>query len=193
MRKPIFAAVLGGSLALVGLCALPAAAQEAPAKVEHIDPTSGFRGIGRAPEGVKRVSPGALLLASFDRNFDGKVSRQEISASASGVFAVADSNRDGKVSGFEQADWAASVGSQGEVLANPMMFDANLDRNVTPDEFAKGLSRLADEVMGPQNTEIAFADLVKPLSLQDQRQESGAVVTARPTGGSQISPSVVGN
>jgi hypothetical protein len=168
-------------------------ADAVPPKVEHIDPTGGFRNsMGRAPEGVKRVTPGALLLASFDRNFDGKVTREEITASSQGVFTAADANKDGKVTAFEQADWAASVGSQGEVLANPMMFDANLDHNVTPDEFSRGLLRLADEVMGPQNTQVAFVDLIRPLSLPDPREDRPAAMT-RPTGGNQVSPSVVGN
>jgi EF hand domain-containing protein len=218
MRISALAAVLGGLLS-AGLMssglALEASAQQAPPasppasdvivpaappvadeppKVEHIDPTAGLRSsMGRAPEGVKRVSPGALLLASFDRNFDGKVTREEIGASAAGVFAVADANKDGKITAFEQADWAASVGSQGEVLANPMMFDANLDHGVTPDEFSKGLLRLADEVMGPQNTQIAFVDLIRPLALPNDREARAPVATSRPASGNQVSPSVVGH
>jgi hypothetical protein len=193
---------VASALALVIGCAVPALAQEAPsagapaagAKVEHLDPTSPFRGLGHAPEGVKRVSPGALLLASFDRNFDGKVSRAEITSAAPGVFAVVDANKDGKITGFEQTDWAASVGSQGEILGNATMFDTNLDRVVTPDEFAKGLLRLADEVMGPATAEIAFTDLMKPLTApqpDDPRGSSPAVI-GRPAG-NQVSPTVVGN
>ena len=206
MRKTALAAGLAGLVSAAGFAFLPAYAQTTqpqqsqqappvePPKVEHIDPTAGFRNsMGRAPEGVKRVSPGALLLASLDRNFDGKVTRDEITSSAQGVFAAADANKDGKVTAFEQADWAASVGSQGEVLANPMMFDANLDHNVTPDEFSRGLLRLADEVMGPQNTQVAFVDLIRPLSLPDPRDDNRPAVSARPAGGNQVSPSVVGN
>jgi hypothetical protein len=203
MRTSAFALALGGSLVFSGVAALPARAQEAPAggvpssgvKVEHIDPTAPFLSrMGRAPDDVKRVSPGALLLASFDRNYDGKVSRAEISAAAPGVFAVVDTNKDGKITSFEQIDWAAGVGSQGEIIANPTMFDVNLDRSVTQEEFAKGLLRLADEVMGPSVQEIAFSDLMKPLSAP-QPGDDGArpAVVARPLGGNQVSPTVVGN
>jgi hypothetical protein len=187
------------------LAAAPALAQEAPgapaagapstgAKIEHLDPTTPFRGLGRAPEGVKRVSPGALLLASFDRNYDGKVSRAEITSAAPGVFAVVDANKDGKITGFEQTDWAASVGSQGEILGNSTMFDTNLDRVVTQEEFLKGLLRLADEVMGPSAAEIAFADLMKPLTLPpaDEARSSSPAIIGRPSG-NQVSPTVVGN
>ena len=197
MRTSALAAALGGSLAMSGLGAFPALAQEAPpagAKVEHIDPAAPLLNrLGRAPEGVKRVSPGALLLASFDRNFDGKVSRAEIIAAAPGVFAVVDANKDGRITGFEQTDWAASIGSQGEILANPTMFDANLDRAVTQEEFTQGLLRLADEVMGPGVQEIAFTDLMKPLTAPEPQEARGSspAVIGRPSG-NQISPTVVG-
>lgn len=196
--------VLGGCLALVA--AAPALAQvvapsngttantpPANAPVEHVDPTSRFMGYGHPPEGVKRVTPGALLLASFDRNFDGKVTRAEIEAAAPSVFAVVDANKDGKIAGFEQVDWAASVGSQGEILANATMFDANLDRSVTPEEFTRGLLRLADEVMGPSVQEIAFTDLMKPLTAINTDEPARPTVAARPLGGNQVSPTVVGN
>lgn len=208
MRTSAFAAALGvmvsgGALALVGA---PAFAQvvapsngttantpPAGAPVEHIDPTTRFMGYSHPPEGVKRVTPGALLLASFDRNFDGKVTRAEIEAAAPIVFAVVDTNKDGKIAGFEQTDWAASVGSQGEILANATMFDANLDRTVTPEEFTKGLLRLADEVMGPSVQEIAFTDLMKPLTAAPPEEARAPAVAARPLGGNQVSPTVVGN
>jgi|SRR5690349_11118844 len=208
MRTSVLALALGGGFVFIGMATLPAFAQvvspsngttsnapPAGAAVEHIDPTAPFLSrMGRVPEGVKRVSPGALLLASFDRNFDGKVSRAEITAAAPGVFSVVDANKDGKITGFEQTDWAASVGSQGEILANATMFDANLDRSVTQEEFAKGLLRLADEVMGPAVQEIAFTDLMKPLTAPDPDQAASTpTATPRPLGGSQVSPTVVGN
>ena len=184
MRTSAFALALGGSFALSGLAALPVCAQVVspsngtissppPARWSISIPTAPLLSrMGRVPEGVKRVSPGALLLASFDRNFDGKVSRAEISAAAPGLFVVVDANKDGKITGFEQTDWAASVGSAGEIIANPTMFDTNLDRSVTQDEFAKGLLRLADEVMGPTVQEIAFSDLMKPLSAPAPGEEA---------------------
>jgi hypothetical protein len=198
--------LLGGSLALVG--AAPALAQvvapsngttasapPAGAPVGHIDPTTPLLSrMGRAPDDVKRVTPAALLLASFDRNFDGKVSRAEITAAAPSVFAAADSNKDGRITGFEQLDWAASVGSKGEIIANATMFDANLDKSVTPEEFARGLLRLADEVMGPSTQEIAFTDLMKPLTMPEPDQAAASPsVVARPLGGNQVSPTVVGH
>lgn len=211
MMKRAVAVFLGGSIVLAAVAALPALAQEgAPGTIvqqgdvndqfppegknDEIDrvaggsPRSGFR----APDGVKLVSPGALLFASFDRNFDGKVTRDEIIAGAPGAFAVADKNRDGKVSGFEQSDWAAIVASPNDVLANAMTFDIDLDRAITPAEFTSGLTRIADQLMGVGNNEVAFTELVKPLSQLDRQAErSPDLIDPRAGGGRNISPTGV--
>ncbi len=217
MMKRTAAVFLGGSLVLAVFAAMPALAQEGGAQqpgtivqqgdvndqfpdggkkdgADQIDrvaggsPRSGFR----APDGVKLVSPGALLFASFDRNFDGKVTREEIEAGASGAFAAADRNRDGKVSGFEQSDWAAVVASPNDVLANAMTFDIDLDRSITPAEFASGLKRIADQMMGVGGSEIAFTELVKPLSQQERQAERGPdLIDPRAGGGRNVSPTGV--
>jgi len=218
--KRVLTVFLGGSLALAAFAAMPAQAQEgAPGapqpgaivtqgdvdqqfppdgkadQVDQVDRIAGGppRGGMRSTEGVRLVSPGALLFASFDKNFDGKITREEIEAGATGAFAVADKNKDGKVSGFEQSDWAISVGSQHDVLSNPMTFDIDLDRSVTPAEFSAGLKRIADQMVGSAGTEITFAELVKPLTQPGQQAQGGAVPIGRRPGGPNISPSVLGN
>jgi hypothetical protein len=196
MKLAVQAVFVGGALSL---SALPAMAQQSsdppqpgtivqqgdvneqfpeegkPDQVDQIDrvvggqPRIGFR----APEGVKLVSPGALVFASFDKNFDGKVTREEIEAGATGAFAAADRNKDGKVTGFEQSDWAASVGSQNDILGNAMTFDIDMDRSVTPAEFSSGLKRIAEQVMGAGRTEIVFTELVRPLNQAERQADRG--------------------
>jgi hypothetical protein len=209
--KRVLGVFTGGSLALA-LGALPAIAQETSAppqpgtivqqgdvneqfpedgKADQVDRVAGV-GPQRpgmfAPEGVKRVSPGALLFASFDRNFDGRITRQEIEVGATGAFAAADRNRDGKVTGFEQNDWAVSVGSPNDVLANAMTFDIDMDRTVTPAEFLAGLKRIADQVMGMGGTEIAFSELVKPLNQADRQADGGPELIDPRARGRNVSP-----
>jgi hypothetical protein len=214
--KRVLAVFLGGSLALAAFAAMPALAQEgAPGarqpgaivtqgdvdqqlppdanadQVDQVDRIAGGppKGGMRSTEGVRLVRPGALLFASFDKNFDGRITREEIEAGAAGAFAAADKNSDGKVSGFEQNDWAASVGSQHDVLSNPMTFDIDLDRTVTLAEFSAGLKRIADQMMGPGGTEITFAELVKPLTQPGQQAQGGPQPIGPRVGGSNISPS----
>jgi hypothetical protein len=185
MSKRAVTVFLGGFAGLAVLAALPAAAQEAPGQViqngdvdqvspvDEIDRVVGpQRGGGfRAPEGVRRVSPGALLFASFDRNYDGRITADEMDAGAAGSFATADRNGDGVISGFEQNDWASSVASMNDVLSNPMTFDVDLDRSVTRAEFVSGLKRIAGQVAPG---ELSFADLVRPLSRPGDQASGGA-------------------
>lgn len=164
----------------------PAEAEQV-APIDEVDRVVGAqRGPGfRAPEGVRVVRPGALLFASFDKNFDGKITQAEIDAGAAGAFAVADRNSDGAISGFEQNDWAASMGGGADILSNPMTFDVDLDRSVSRAEFAIGIKRMATQVS--MTGEIAFSDLMKPLNAQEQRAESGgqSVPVGRGQGGAR--------
>jgi hypothetical protein len=148
---------------LAGLAAL-AMALPATAVAQDIDRITGMTTPGggfRAPEGVKVVSPGALIFASFDRNGDGRISVAEIEAGAEVAFAAADRNGDGAVTGFEQTDWANAMGSSSDLIANAMTFDIDLDRSVTRAEFTAGLKRIAAQIQ--PNAELTFADLLLPL------------------------------
>ena len=157
---------------------------EQVAPIDEVDRvvSSTTRGPGfSAREGVRIVRPGALLFASFDRNFDGRITQAEIEAGASGAFAAADRNGDGAISGFEQNDWADQMGGGADILSNPMTFDVDLDRSVSKTEFAIGIKRMATQV---STGDIAFSDLMKPLNAQEQRAESAGpgVPVGRPRG-----------
>ncbi len=147
--------------------------QEQASQVDRIDRVSGAAPgpMARVPEGVKVVAPGALIYASFDRNFDGIITMDEIDAGAALAFDVADKNRDGFVTGFEQTDWAARMGAAGDVMANAMTFDIDLDRQVTRAEFIAGFKRLAGQI-NPAG-ELTFVDLVRPLSRPGDQTSSG--------------------
>jgi hypothetical protein len=156
MRTYLFATAIG--CLACGLGAAQASAQtiqtaqppiaepspEADAVV-HVDSK---RRIDLKPQGpqpvVMRLRPGGQLLASFDVNGDGVISKQELLAGAQAAFEAADANHDGVVSGLEQTAWATSYGGINDVLSNPMMFDSNLDHLVSKDEFIAGVMRLAE-------------------------------------------------
>ena len=147
--------------AMLACVATPAFAQE-PDRIDRITGMANPGGPGRAPPGVKVVSPGALIFASFDHNGDGVITIAEIEAGAEIAFVAADKNGDGVITGFEQADWAALMNSGADEMANAMTFDIDLDRTVTKAEFVAGLKRIASQIQ-PQG-ELKFADLLQPLS-----------------------------
>jgi hypothetical protein len=166
---------------LAGLAALLLAATVAPAiaqEVDRIDRITGSVGPGgsfRAPEGVKVVTPGALLFATFDGNLDGAVTREELAEGALRAFRSADRNSDGLITGFEQTDWAGLMADATGVLANAMTFDIDLDRTVTQAEFTSGLRRIADQLADEAGV-LRFTDLVQPLNRsQDQARADAGV------------------
>lgn len=168
MKRTALALVAGGLLTLAS--ALPAMAQEVD-RIERVTGAPSPGGGFRAPEGVRVVSPGALVYASFDRDFDGRITPDEIAAGAALAFDVVDKNRDGFITGFEQTDWAASVSGAGDVIANAMTFDIDLDRQVTRAEFVAGFKRLAGQIK--PSGDLTFADLVQPLSRPGDQSSSG--------------------
>lgn len=155
---------------LAGLAGLMLTAPAFAQDVDRITGTASPGGGFRAPEGVKVVSPGALVFASFDRNSDGRISVQEIEAGAETAFAAADRSGDGVITGFEQTDWANAMGSASDLMANAMTFDIDLDRSVTKAEFVAGLKRIASQIQ-PEG-DLTFADLLLPLS--SQREQASA-------------------
>lgn len=193
-KKTICALVI---LGLAASASLPAIAQEtitAPqpqtdTRPDSIDRVTGVAtpgaAVGRAPEGVRVAAPGALVFASFDRNSNGRVSLAEIEAGAGAVFVAADRNGDGKITGFEQSDWAASIGSPTDVMANTMTFDIDLDRAVTQAEFVAGLKRIAGQIQ--PTGELTFADLLRPLNRGAQEGEPP------PSAGWSVAPRAGGN
>lgn len=155
---------------LATAAALPASAQD----VDRIDRVAGVPspgGLGRAPDGVKVVAPGALVFASFDRNGDGRITVAEIEAGAEISFVAGDKNGDGVITGFEQTDWAAAMGAMHDVMSNAMTFDIDLDRAVTKAEFTAGLKRIAGQIQ--PNGDLTFADLLQPLTRPSESADQG--------------------
>jgi hypothetical protein len=166
--------ILAGIAFLAVAGAAPALAQDVD-RVDRITGSVGPGGSFRAPEGVKVVTPGALLFASFDADLNGLITPEELTAGAQRAFTVADRNGDGVVTGFEQTDWAAAMGDATGVLANAMSFDIDLDRTVTLAEFTSGLRRIADPLADAAGA-VKFTDLIQPLNrAQDQNQANNGV------------------
>lgn len=163
-----------GLLAGIAFLAVAGAAPVRAQDVDRIDRITGSVGPGgsfRAPEGVKVVTPGALLFASFDANLDGRITPEELTAGAQRAFQVADRNGDGVITGFEQTDWAAAMGDATGVLANAMTFDIDLDRTVTQSEFATGLRRIADPLTDDAGV-MKFTDLIQPLNRSPSQNQA---------------------
>lgn len=157
--------------AVACLLAAPAVAQSSGVEVIQTAPKRPGPEPGIGGSGLRMVKSGALLLASFDQNFDGAVTDEEVETGARASFAVADRDGNGALGGFEQGDWANKVGAADDVLSNPMLFDVDLDRSVTLDEFVAGVRRLAVSARGPGSDVLHFSDLLRAPSDRNDREE----------------------
>lgn len=159
-------------LALLGAGHLTqvANAQTGPDTIDHLEGPPGPLAAGFNRQDARLMRPGALLLASYDRNVDGMITMREINDGAEASFLVADKDGDGVLGGFEQSDWARTVGGGDDILANPMLFDADLDRQTTREEFLAGVKRLATSVETEEPGVLHFRDLTRPLADRDNRR-----------------------
>ncbi len=142
------------------LLASPEASTQEAERLERLPPRVDG-GARKDLRGVRIARPGALLLASFDADGSMSISRSELDSGAGRAFAVADTNEDGRLSIFEQQDWAARTGSHDGPLANATTFDTNFDRQVSEAEFVAGIHRLASPMLADATSELMFADLLE--------------------------------
>ncbi|RIJ31011.1 EF-hand domain-containing protein [Henriciella algicola] len=109
-----------------------------------------------------KLKPGGGLLASFDTDEDGIVSREDLAAGIEAAFANADANGDGELTALEQQAWARSLPTRDNSLANPVRFDPNLDRRVSFEEFSAVITDLWTDYRADGDDVLRISDLKAP-------------------------------
>lgn len=140
-----------------------------------------------------RLKPGGGLLASFDRDGDGRISEGELERGIERAFIDADASGDGVLTAIEQQKWAASLPTRDDSLANPVRFDPNLDRQVSFREFSSVISDLSRDYRGAGHAELRVASLRAPKderaerpSLEELQEQQRGNLPGRPQGGSEF-------
>ncbi|MEM1390114.1 MAG: hypothetical protein AAGG45_03455 [Pseudomonadota bacterium] len=129
----------------------------------------------RERAGTDRLKPGGGLFVSFDADTDGTITIEEVRAAIPAAFATADQNEDGNLSALEQQDWARSLPTRDDSLANPTRFDPNLDRRVDLAEFAAVIESLHTDYRNEETGLLQLTDLKAPkqrLTRNDRRGEN---------------------
>jgi hypothetical protein len=132
------------SAAIVSLCL--AAAGACASRPRGGPPQGAGPGRGEAFEG-KVARPVGLLFVKFDANGDNILTPEELAAGAAAQWPLADRDASGAISGFEMADWCASVLGDPEAAPGRLSLDADMNGSVTPEEWDAGLRkefRMAD-------------------------------------------------
>lgn len=119
---------------------------------------------------VDRFKPGAGLFISFDVDANGAITPSEIADGIPLAFIDADANADGYLTALEQQDWAASLPTRDDSLANPVRFDPNLDRRVDLSEFTTVINGLGDDYADAETGDVLVSDLKAPEPERPQRE-----------------------
>lgn len=133
-----------------------------PGGLKHETPVHG--------EKPSRLVPAGGLFLSFDANHDGRISGEELNSGISQAFHAADASGDGALTALEQQDWASRLPTHDDTLANPVRFDPNLDRMVSPTEFRDVIVQLAADYAEPSG-DILLVSLQAPKIRSERRPE----------------------
>lgn len=158
--------------ALLAASAAPALAQGADDDIVRL-PGQGFtKPDAHVARGTPdRLVPGGGLFLSFDANGDGRITHEELLAGTAAAFLKADTNADGALTAFEQINWAESLPTRDDTLANPVRFDPNLDRRVSESEFESVILDLASHYIKADNQDLLIADLKAPKPKPERKKE----------------------
>lgn len=166
------------ALSVLLLAALPASAQAEGEGDELVRlPGQGLvKPDGLPPQlRLERLVPGGGLFASFDTDGDGRISPRELSEGTRAAFKAADANGDGQLVALEQIDWAESLPTRDDTLANPVRFDPNLDRIVTFEEFSAVIAQLAASYQDADGSiDIARLSAPEPRPERGDRRDVGS-------------------
>ena len=121
-----------------------------------------------------RLKPGAGLFITFDTDNNGRITQSELDTGIPAAFSRADSNEDGFLTALEQQDWARSLPTRDDSLANPFRFDPNLDRRVDLEEFTLVIRNLGIDYADEASGDIIIADLKAPPPARGGRFEDRA-------------------
>lgn len=122
------------ALALVALpLSAPASAQDKPAAPGGT-PSSGNGDAAQVPGQIPRtlvVEPVAMMIAAFDANGDGKVTRDEVTKGVEHSFYAIDTAHTGTMGYIAFADWAKLWMGDPNALPSPFEVDTNGDNQIT--------------------------------------------------------------
>jgi len=151
--------------ALLALIAAPVAAQDRAPPVAAREPAP-----GQPPRSTIMAEPVALMIAAFDADGDGKVTRQECIAGVTHTFAVIDTGGKGSLGYIEFADWAERWLGDRNALPSPFETDADGDNRITLNELQAKIMTIFNRFDRDHDGVLVRAEL---LTLDGARNAGG--------------------
>jgi hypothetical protein len=87
--------------------------------------------LDQPPDQTMMVEPAAMLIATFDADGDGKITRAEMAAGLARGFAAADSGHKGSIGYIQYSDWALTWLGDRNALPGPFEVDGDHDNRIT--------------------------------------------------------------
>ena len=117
---------------------------------------------------ITSISAGALLLASFDSNYNFQIDLNEFNNAKLQIFNIADIDKSGVISPFELEDWRKSALGSLDAPPGNLSFDRDYDQRITKNEFNKTLISIFES--GDKNNDgiLKFSELVDVFEISNR-------------------------
>ena len=106
------------------------------------------------------VEPVGMLIAGFDGDGDGRVTRAELDAGVLRSFKAIDTAGTGRMGYIEFADWAERFLGDRNALPSPFQVDRNGDSVITPDELRLAIEHIFDRFDADRKGIVTRAELL---------------------------------
>ncbi len=145
----------------LAVIALPVAAQAQDSNTRVPIPLGSKRPppIGPTPPSLV-VEPVAMLIATFDADAYGNVTREEMRNGLKHTFDLIDTAHTGKLGYIQFADWAERWMGDRTALPSPFEVDADGDGQITLDELQAAFSRIFDRLDKNKDGKLSRAELL---------------------------------
>ncbi len=107
------------------------------------------------------LSADALMLVSFDTNFDLAVTREEAEAGLAREWTRADANADGALQPIEFTNWSNLVLGGSQIGPYRLDFDRNVDNAITREEFDTELRARFSHYDSDENASLSRTEFVR--------------------------------
>lgn len=138
------------------LAASPALAQSDQDGGAQLSP----RDMLRPPQSTILVEPVGMMIAAFDADGDGKVTRAEFDAGLRHSFDAIDTAHTGSLSLIGYSDWALRWLGDANALPSPFEVDVDGDKRITFDELAHRFAQLFDRFDTDKDGVIVRSELL---------------------------------
>ena len=117
---------------------------------------------------ITSISAGALLLASFDSDYNFQIDLNEFNNAKLQIFNIADIDKSGVISPFELEDWRESALGSLDAPPGNLSFDRDYDQRITKNEFNKTLISIFES--GDKNNDgiLKFSELVDVFEISNR-------------------------